>query len=154
MGNELSRARAYALGSWAINFSTQIYGMVVKPNMKDIANAVCSITSASQRQTQRFWCPSQNHFAFSPNPYFIAAFFSGQTILQLYWIKSLFDISPQSLPNSEYERIQSSEGADSGAIKASQVSLHEKTEEQAAVKTTLDYVPIYAIGNLCIGMFT
>jgi hypothetical protein len=36
----LKRARAFALGSWAINFGCQLYGMLTTPNMKDIADDV------------------------------------------------------------------------------------------------------------------
>ncbi|KAI0789418.1 hypothetical protein C8Q75DRAFT_718294 [Abortiporus biennis] len=122
MGNELSRAKAFALGSWIINFSTQTYGMVIKPNMKDIADA--------------------NHFAFSPNPYFIAAFFSGQTILHVYWMKSLFQIPSESVEEAKgYGSINEFGGG---------AESEEKMEEKQAIRTTLDYVPIFAVGNLCI----
>ena len=40
MGNGLSNARYATLGSFLVNFGTQIYGMATKPNMKDIADAV------------------------------------------------------------------------------------------------------------------
>ncbi|KAF7792511.1 hypothetical protein EIP86_003552 [Pleurotus ostreatoroseus] len=39
MGNGLSNARYATLGSFLVNFGTQIYGMATKPNMKDIADA-------------------------------------------------------------------------------------------------------------------
>lgn len=40
MGNKISRAKYLTLGSFIINFATQNYGMFIKPNMKDIADAV------------------------------------------------------------------------------------------------------------------
>ena len=40
MGNDISRARYLTLGSFIVNFATQNYGMFIKPNMKDIADAV------------------------------------------------------------------------------------------------------------------
>ncbi|KAI0070329.1 hypothetical protein K474DRAFT_1693846 [Panus rudis PR-1116 ss-1] len=119
MGNEVSRAGYMALGSFAINFATQTYGMVSSPNMKEVANA--------------------NHFAFSPNPWFIAAFFSGQTVLQAVWIRQIFALKP-----GEYQRL--TDNANKGANANSDKSI----EEQAAIKATLEYVPIFALGNLCI----
>ena len=41
MGNDVSTARYAALGSFVVNFGTQIYGMVTSPNMKEVADAVC-----------------------------------------------------------------------------------------------------------------
>lgn len=40
MGNGVSAARYITLGSYVVNFSTQIYGMVASPNMKEVANGV------------------------------------------------------------------------------------------------------------------
>ncbi|TFK86326.1 hypothetical protein K466DRAFT_493007 [Polyporus arcularius HHB13444] len=103
MGNEVSRARMLTMSSLLVNFGVQTYGMITTPNMKDIAEA--------------------NHFAFSPNPWFIAAFFSGQVVLQLAWIRELFKRDP---PNG-----------------------YTKDEERAW-KVALDYAPVYVLGNLCI----
>ncbi|PSS02344.1 hypothetical protein PHLCEN_2v4037 [Hermanssonia centrifuga] len=105
MGNEVSTARYMAVGSFLVNFGTQTYGMLIKPNMKDIADA--------------------NHFAFSPNPWFIAAFFSGQTALQLYWIRELFLLDDSN----------NTEGT---------------TAATEAAHVAIAYAPIYAVGNLCI----
>lgn len=44
MGNGLSNARYMALGSFIVNFGTQVYGMITTPNMKDVANAVSILT--------------------------------------------------------------------------------------------------------------
>ncbi|GJF00202.1 hypothetical protein PsYK624_164820 [Phanerochaete sordida] len=119
MGNEVSRARYMALGSFAINFSTQTYGMLTSPNMKDIADA--------------------NHFAFSPNPWFIAAFFSGQMVLQLYWIRQLFALKPAG-----YQRIR-----DAGAQTSGADALAQQAADEAAA-AAVAYAPIYALGNVCI----
>ncbi|KAI5115637.1 hypothetical protein M0805_002884 [Coniferiporia weirii] len=93
MGNDLSTARIVAPGAFAINLAAQVYGMVSSPNMKQVAD--------------------KNHYAFSPNPLFIGAFFAPQMILQLAWIRKLFT-------NSAPDQAQ------------------------------LDYVPIYALGNVAI----
>ncbi|OCB86202.1 hypothetical protein A7U60_g6791 [Sanghuangporus baumii] len=70
MGNDLSTARIVAPGAFVVNFAAQVYGMVSSPNMKEIAD--------------------KNHYAFSPNPLFIGAFFAPQMVLQLFWIRKLF----------------------------------------------------------------
>ncbi|KDQ51101.1 hypothetical protein JAAARDRAFT_537812 [Jaapia argillacea MUCL 33604] len=101
--NALTRCKILTVGSFAINFVAQLYGMLTKPNMKDIADA--------------------NHYAFSPNPYFIAGFFSLQMVLQLTWISKLFipdDPRKKNDPTSYAEPAQ------------------------------LSYAPIYALGNICI----
>ncbi|KIP03630.1 hypothetical protein PHLGIDRAFT_94545 [Phlebiopsis gigantea 11061_1 CR5-6] len=115
MGNQLSSAHHLAVGSFAVNFGTQIYGMVTSPNMKDIADA--------------------NHFAFSPNPWFIGAFFSGQMLAQLYWIRQLYKTSPLG-----YQPLR---GVGAGEV------AKEQAEDEAAA-AAVQYAPIYAIGNLCI----
>ncbi|KAH8119760.1 hypothetical protein DFH11DRAFT_5998 [Phellopilus nigrolimitatus] len=94
MGNDLSTARMIAPGAFAINFGAQLYGMLSTPNMKQVAD--------------------RNHYAFSPNPAFIAAFFAPQMVLQLAWLRKLF--------------------SNGDAVEPAQ----------------LDYVPIYALGNVCI----
>ncbi|TBU41747.1 hypothetical protein BD309DRAFT_867707 [Dichomitus squalens] len=106
MGNDVSRARVLTVSSFLTNFAVQTYGMITTPNMKDVADA--------------------NHFAFSPNPWFIAAFFSGQVVLQLAWIRQIFANDP---PNG-YQ-----------AIAQDPSSTGEAQD---------DYVPVYAIGNFCI----
>ncbi|KAI0694424.1 hypothetical protein BC835DRAFT_1274564 [Cytidiella melzeri] len=107
MGNQVSSAQYMALGSFLVNFGTQTYGMMTKPNMKDIADA--------------------NHFAFSPHPMFIAAFFTGQTLLQVYWIRQLFLLNP-----------------------AGYKSVGDAGEMDEAVRAAIQYTPIFALGNLCI----
>lgn len=54
MGNSISRAQYMALGSFGVNFGTQIYGMLVKPNMKDIADAVRRSLILYQRPLKEF----------------------------------------------------------------------------------------------------
>ncbi|KAI0352267.1 hypothetical protein OH77DRAFT_1486044 [Trametes cingulata] len=114
MGNEVSRARALTVSSFLTNFAVQTYGMITTPNMKDVAEA--------------------NHFAFSPNPWFIAAFFSGQVILQLAWIRKLFE---QDKPGG-YQAI----GAGNPEVQAK--------EDERGWKVALSYAPVYALGNFCI----
>ena len=113
---QLTRARILALGSFAINFSCQMYGSLATPNMKDIAD--------------------RNHYAFSPNPYFIAAFFTFQSLFQLYWITRLFKVK-LAAPSPKYEHRVTS-GADGQG-------------EGESEPAQMAYVPIYALGNLCIG---
>ena len=85
----------------------------------------------------------QNHYAFSPNPWFIAAFFSGQAVLQLYWIRKLFLLDPP-----EYQRLSTSPAA---GVSAPTIEAGNKLEEEEAVRTAVEYAPIFALGNLCIG---
>lgn len=125
MGNEVSHARSLTVGSFLVNFGVQVYGMVTTPNMKDVAEA--------------------NHFAFSPNPWFIAAFFSGQVVLQLTWIRKLFQDKP---PNS-YKTIPTSAGQ-VGEQEQSTLNPKELKEEDDAWRVALNYAPVYALGNLCI----
>ncbi|KAH9837225.1 uncharacterized protein C8Q71DRAFT_706782 [Rhodofomes roseus] len=113
MGNHVSRAQYLTLGSFVVNFGTQLYGMLTSPNMKEVAD--------------------RNHYAFSPNPWFISAFFSGQVVLQLAWIRKLFSLNPAG-----YEKIGA---GDTNGVTA---------EEVASVQTATEYAPIYALGNLCI----
>jgi hypothetical protein len=40
MGNGISSARYLAVGSFVVNFGTQVYGMLTSPTMKDVADAV------------------------------------------------------------------------------------------------------------------
>ena len=40
MGNDLSTARLAATGAFVVNFGAQIYGIVSKPSMKDVADKV------------------------------------------------------------------------------------------------------------------
>lgn len=44
---------------------------------------------------------SQNHYAFSPNPLFVGTFFAGQTLIQLAWIRQLFQRPPLETPAGE-----------------------------------------------------
>ncbi|KAA1471606.1 hypothetical protein DENSPDRAFT_859046 [Dentipellis sp. KUC8613] len=108
MGNfvSLNQARGMATGSFVVNFAAQMYGMLTKPNMKDVAD--------------------MNHYAFSPNPWFIAGFFSVQVVIQAMWIRELFAMR---------------EFADPTLVSPQDAELRT---------TTLAYAPIYALGNLCI----
>ena len=83
----------------------------------------------------------QNHFAFSPNPWFIAAFFSGQVVLQLTWIRQLF-LAP---PAEDYDPIPNT------AISGKSIEEQIDIDERRAWKAAVGYAPVYALGNLCIG---
>ncbi|KAI0066702.1 hypothetical protein BV25DRAFT_1419286 [Artomyces pyxidatus] len=87
MGNGLSlpAARGVTLFSFAVNFSAQVYGMLTKPNMKDVADA--------------------NHYAFSPHPMSIAGFFSFQVIVQALWLRELFAMRP-AIPDTAEAHLQ------------------------------------------------
>jgi len=75
--------------------------MLSTPNMKDVHDANLS-----------FW---------SPQPYFIAAFFFPQQIFQLVWLYRLYKLDPS-----------------------------KSTENKKEVDIMVDFVPYYAVGNLCI----
>ncbi|KAF2091167.1 hypothetical protein K490DRAFT_62489 [Saccharata proteae CBS 121410] len=97
MGISHSTARWLAPASFAYDFALQQYGLLSSPNMKDIHDANLSF--------------------FSPQPYFIGAFFFPQQIFQLVWLYKLWQ--------------------------------GQGTQEEVA--EMVDYAPIYALGNFCIG---
>ncbi|KAK4971847.1 hypothetical protein LTR66_011410 [Elasticomyces elasticus] len=101
MGVSLSTARYLAPASFLYDFAAQQYGLLSTPSMKDVHDNNLS-----------FW---------SPQPYFIGAFFFPQQICQLVWLYKLW-------------KLDSSKPA-------------EKKELDEIVK----YVPWYALGNACIG---
>lgn len=70
MGITHSTARYLAPASFLFDFAAQQYGLLSTPNMQDIHN--------------------RNLAAFSPNPYFIGAFFFPQQIVQLVWLWKLW----------------------------------------------------------------
>lgn len=70
MGISHSTARYIAPASFLYDFAIQQYGMLSKPNMKDIHDANLSF--------------------FSPQPYFIALFFFPQQIAQLVFLWKLW----------------------------------------------------------------
>ena len=57
----------------------------------------------------------------SPQPYFIAAFFFPQQIFQVAWLYRLHKLDPK-----------------------------KREQEKREVNTMLDFVPFYIVGNLCI----
>ncbi|KAF1967906.1 hypothetical protein BU23DRAFT_559063 [Bimuria novae-zelandiae CBS 107.79] len=69
MGNSPSTLRVLAPLSFAYDFAPQQYGIFSSPNMLDIHSA--------------------NPAAFSPQPYFIGAFFFPQQLFQLVWLWKL-----------------------------------------------------------------
>ncbi|KAL9109816.1 MAG: hypothetical protein Q9227_005519 [Pyrenula ochraceoflavens] len=101
MGISHSTARWAAPASFLIDFAAQNYGMLSTPNMKDIHDAHLSF--------------------FSPQPFFIAAFFFPQQLFQIGWLWRLWKMDEKK---SEKERQE--------------------------VQTMVDYVPWYMLGNLCI----
>lgn len=101
MGLSLSTARWVAPASFAYDFALQQYGLLHKPTMKDVHDANLS-----------FW---------SPNPYFIGAFFFPQQIAQLVWMYKLWKLDEKK---------------------------PAEAKELAEIKK---FVPVYALGNVCIG---
>jgi len=126
MNPQLIRARILTLGSFVINFACQLYGMISSPNMKEIADA--------------------NHYAYSPNPIFIAAFFAFQVVVQIYWISKLFIASSTSESPKYNHRIILPGGIEE--VDADMLSAHSTNEPEPS---QMAYAPIYALGNLCIG---
>lgn len=61
--------------SFLIDFAAQQYGMLSKPNMKDIHD--------------------RNLSFFSPQPFFIAGFFFPQQLFQLAWLYRLYKLDPK-----------------------------------------------------------
>lgn len=74
MGVSLSTARYLAPASFLIDFAAQQYGMLARPNMKDIHDAHLSF--------------------FSPQPFFIAGFFFPQQLFQVAWLWRLWRARP------------------------------------------------------------
>ena len=101
MGVSLSTARYLAPASFVYDFALQQYGIFSTPNMTDIHNNNLS-----------FW---------SPNPYFIAAFFFPQQCFQLAWLYKLWKLDSS------------------------------KPQEKKELDEIVKFVPYYAIGNVCIG---
>ena len=101
MGISYSTAKWVAPLSFVIDFAAQQYGMLASPNMKDIHDANLSF--------------------FSPQPFFIAAFFFPQQLFQVGWLYRLYKLDPKK-------------------------SLAERHELDQLV----DFVPYYTVGNLCI----
>jgi len=101
MGVSLSTARYLAPLSFAYDFAAQQYGLNSTPNMMDVHERNIS-----------FW---------SPNPYFIGAFFFPQQLFQLAWLYKLWKNNPSNPA--------------------------QKRELDEIVR----FVPYYAIGNFCIG---
>ncbi|EGO31207.1 hypothetical protein SERLADRAFT_345145 [Serpula lacrymans var. lacrymans S7.9] len=126
MNPQLTRARILALGSFVANFSCQLYGMLTTPNMKQVAD--------------------ENHYAYSPNPFFIAAFFAMQTVLQLLWIKNLFVVSSAG-PSPKYEHSITLPG---GISNVDPDTLAPPPNSDEPEPSQMAYVPIYALGNICI----
>ena len=63
---------------------------------------------------------NQNISFFSPQPYFIAGFFFPQQLFQLGWLYRLYKLNPTI------------------------------TAERLELDQMMDFVPFYAVGNLCI----
>lgn len=106
MALSYSTAKWVAPLSFVFDFAAQQYGLFAKPNMQDIND--------------------RNLSFFSPQPYFIGAFFFPQQLLQLAWLYRLWKLNPRK---SEVERKE--------------------------LDQIVDFVPYYAVGNVCIagGLF-
>lgn len=107
MGLSYSTARWIAPASFVYDFAAQQYGLNSTPNMKDVNDANVS-----------FW---------SPQPYFIGAFFFPQQFFQLAWLYKLWKMSAK--------------------VKNGQATPTEKKEVDMMTK----FVPFYVVGNICIG---
>lgn len=101
MGVSLSTARYLAPASFLYDFAAQQYGLWSSPNMQDIHDRNIS-----------FW---------SPQPYFIGAFFFPQQMFQLAWLYKLWKLDPRN------------------------------PSQKAELDTITKFVPYYALGNVCIG---
>jgi len=101
MGVSLSTARWLAPASFVYNFAAQQYGLNSTPSMKDIHDRNLS-----------FW---------SPQPYFIGAFFAPQQVIQLIWMYKLWKLNEKN---------------------------PKEAQELEQIKT---FAPWYALGNVCIG---
>lgn len=101
MGINLSTARWLAPASFIYDFAAQQYGIFSTPSMMDIHE--------------------QNISFFSPQPYFIGAFFFPQQLFQLAWLYKLW-------------RLDAS-----------------KPQERKQLDQIVKFVPYYALGNVCIG---
>lgn len=114
MGLSLSTARYLAPASFLVDFAAQQYGMLSTPNMKDVHDA--------------------NLAFFSPQPYFIAAFFFPQQLFQLAWLWRLWRRSPPSpaLPGENNNNDQNYVGKNN------------------MTNRMVDFTPFYAFGNVCI----
>ncbi|KAI5209724.1 hypothetical protein E4T42_03844 [Aureobasidium subglaciale] len=101
MGIEYSTAKWLAPASFIYDFAAQQYGLNSTPSMKDI----------NDRNTS-FW---------SPQPYFIGAFFAPQQIVQLAWLYRLWKLDAN------------------------------KPKERAELDQIVNFCPWYILGNVCIG---
>ncbi|KAI9671359.1 MAG: hypothetical protein M1831_004268 [Alyxoria varia] len=99
-----STARWVGSASLIFDFAAQQYGMLSKPNMKDIHD--------------------QNLSFFSPQPWFIVGFFAPQMCFNVAWLYRLWRLDSRK---SEKERKE--------------------------VEQIVDYVPYYAVGHICIGVW-
>jgi hypothetical protein len=101
MDVSLSTARLLGPASFLYDFAAQQYGLWSTPNMKDIHDANLSF--------------------FSPQPYFIGAFFFPQQLFQLAWLYRLCTLDSK------------------------------KPEQAKELEEMKRFVPYYALGNVCIG---
>lgn len=63
-------------------------------------------------------------------------------IAQGYWIWQLWNVKPEG-----YERIDGSKGLNGGPDNANKLAAADQ-----AVSVAVKYAPVYALGNLCIGV--
>lgn len=83
-----------------------------------------------------------NNLSFwSPQPYFIGAFFFPQQICQLIWLYKLWKGTGQGAVDKKR--------GDDNVTKAQKEIAGATSEED--LQQMVDYTPIYALGNICIG---
>ncbi|CCL98071.1 uncharacterized protein FIBRA_00065 [Fibroporia radiculosa] len=87
----------------------------------------------------------QNHYAFSPNPWFIATFFFGQVMFQIAWIHKLFAFDPIG-----YHKLGSTPRADSAPDAGVNANTCTSSDDEEGVRVALAYAPVYALGSFCI----
>jgi hypothetical protein len=85
MGVSLSTARFIAPASFVYNFAAQQYGIFSSPTMKEIHDANLSF--------------------FSPQPYFIGAFFFPQQLFQLAWLYNVY-MAPKNSDTETNEMVK------------------------------------------------
>ncbi|KAK3708311.1 hypothetical protein LTR37_011576 [Vermiconidia calcicola] len=101
MGVSLSTARYLAPASFLYDFAAQQYGLNTTPSMKTIHD--------------------NNLSFFSPQPYFIGAFFFPQQLFQLAWLYKLWKLDDRN------------------------------PQQKKELDEIVRFVPYYALGNVCIG---
>lgn len=88
--DKLFRARAIVVVTLFINVACLLFGTLVSPSIQSVAREVRHHCTGGRDFAAEPPPAPQNHYAFSPNPWFIIAFFAAHVVLQLWWILRLF----------------------------------------------------------------